>query len=149
MILYELNDSNLVKVKQIYDYLNSIIQNKDLAAFYYLEDIYINLLTKDWQKIDELMLGFETYKNKTLYQNSTRLIPKLYELTSKMLNKLGRIVLIPLLIRRLKNSSEPFYNTSTKTPQTKNTIKFLPLTKKNLKNQITRISNKGSCPKKN
>lgn len=83
MILYELNDSNLVKVKQIYDYLNSIIQNKDLAAFYYLEDIYINLLTKDWQKIDELMLGFETYKNKTLYQNSTRLIPKLYELTSK------------------------------------------------------------------
>ena len=41
MIFKELNDSNLTKVKEIYDYLSEATANKHYAAFYYIEDFYL------------------------------------------------------------------------------------------------------------
>lgn len=83
LILKELNDNNLVKVLEIYDYLTQLTRNKPISAFYYLEDIYITMLTNDWLRVEELIINYDSYKGKRIYPNSPELISNLYGITSK------------------------------------------------------------------
>jgi len=78
MMLKELGDSNLLKTKEIYDYLTEATKNNHYSAFFYMEDIYINMLTGDWGLVNNLMLDFEKYRNKVIYPNSQELMQKLY-----------------------------------------------------------------------
>lgn len=82
LILKELSDSNITKTKEIYDYLTQETKNEHYSAFYYIEDIYINMLADDWESVNDLLLKHENLKNKIIYPNSQELIQKLYELTS-------------------------------------------------------------------
>ncbi|MFO7657580.1 MAG: hypothetical protein R6W78_10970 [Bacteroidales bacterium] len=81
LILKELTDSNLIKTKEIYDYLTKETKEEPYSAFYYLEDLYINMLVGDWETVNNLMLEHEKYKNKIVYPNSQEIASKLYELT--------------------------------------------------------------------
>lgn len=81
LILKELTDSNLIKTKEIYDYLTAETRDEPYSAFYFLEDMYINMLVGDWGTINNLMLEHEKLKNKTVYPNSQEISSKLYELT--------------------------------------------------------------------
>lgn len=81
LFLKELSDSNLIKTKEIYDYLTEKTKNKHYSAFYYLEDLYINMLAGDWELVNKFMLEHEKYKNKIIYPNSQEIIMKLYEMT--------------------------------------------------------------------
>lgn len=80
LILKELTDSNLIKTKEIYDYLTEKTKDAPYSAFYYIEDLYINMLFGDWERVNILMLEHEKYKNKIVYPNSQEIVSKLYEL---------------------------------------------------------------------
>lgn len=80
MMFKELNDSNLNKVKEIYDYLTEATAQKHSAAFYYIEDFFINVLTGDWRAVNNLMLTFDDYASRYVYPNTQDLVPKLYEM---------------------------------------------------------------------
>lgn len=83
MIFKELNDDNLIKTKEIYDYLTEVTQNEAYSAFYFLEDLYINMLAGDWETVNKLMLGYEEFRRKIVYPNSQDLIQKLYQITTE------------------------------------------------------------------
>jgi len=83
LILKELNDNNIVKVKEIYDYLTAETKDEPYSSFYFIEDFYINLLSGDWERVNTLMMDYEENKNKVVYPNSQDLIRKLYETTLK------------------------------------------------------------------
>ncbi len=82
MMIKELNDSNIVKVNEIYKYLTDLTDEEPYSAFYYLEDIYINMLSGDWEMVNNLMIDYELYKNKIVYPDSQELIQRLYRMTS-------------------------------------------------------------------
>jgi hypothetical protein len=81
LIFKELTDSNLIKTKEIYDYLTDKTKDEPYSAFYFLEDMYINMLVGDWEAVNNLMLEHEKLKNKTVYPNSQEIANKLYEMT--------------------------------------------------------------------
>jgi hypothetical protein len=80
LIVKELGDSNFVKTKEIYNYLTEETKNEHYSAFYYIEDLYINMLVGEWETVNNLMLEHGKYKNKIIYPNSPGIIQKLYEL---------------------------------------------------------------------
>ncbi len=88
LILKELDNNNTVKVLEIYDYLTLLTNDKHFAAFYYVEDIYITMLTNDWLKVEELVINYDMYKGKRIYPNSPELVSKLYQITSSRFNEL-------------------------------------------------------------
>ena len=81
MLFNELNESNLGKTKEIYDYLTNITKNQHYSAFYYIEDLYINMLTSDWESVELLISDYEKYKSKNIYSNTQELIYKLRAMT--------------------------------------------------------------------
>lgn len=122
LILKELIDSNLIKVKEIYDYLTEETKNKHYSAFYFLEDIYINMLVGNWETVDKLMLEYEKYKNKIIYPNSQELVQKLYHMTlhnsqailsncvSAQINEQAKMLIAALLQYIENGSSDKEYN---------------------------------------
>ena len=81
MILKELADNNLVKTKEIYDFLTEKTKDKPFSAFYFIEDFYINMLVGDWETVNNLMLEYEKHKKRIVYPNSHTIVYKLSELT--------------------------------------------------------------------
>ena len=88
LIYKELNDSNIIKVKEIYDYLTQITYENQFSAFYYLEDMYINMLSNDWERVDQLMTDFKDYNQKIVYSDSQGLIYALYAILSESTDKI-------------------------------------------------------------
>jgi hypothetical protein len=82
MILRELNNGNLVKTKEIYTYLSQATENELYSAFYYVEDLYINMLVADWEEVNRIMLQYDKLSGKVVYPNSQEIISKLYEMIS-------------------------------------------------------------------
>jgi hypothetical protein len=80
MMLNELSSNNLTRTKEIYEYLSDATMNEYHSAFYYLEDIYINMLAGDWESVEKFMLEYEKYKDKIIYPNSQVLVKKLYDM---------------------------------------------------------------------
>ncbi len=75
MIINELNNNNSEKAKVIYEHLKEATKNSAYDAFYYVEDLYINLLTADWPATEKL---FKAYDHKARQQ----LFPKSPEMAS-------------------------------------------------------------------
>lgn len=122
MILKELTDSNLIKTKEIYDYLTDETKDKPYSAFYYLEDLYINMLVGDWETVNYLMLEHKKLKNKIVYPNSQEIASKLYELTlsnkqtilssceSSQIDEQAKMLITGLFKYIEKESSDKEYN---------------------------------------
>lgn len=83
MILNELSVNNYAKVKVIHAYLTDLTREEHYAAFYYLEDLYINMLAGEWPAVDTLMLNYEKLHDKDIYPDSEDLISTLYQKTSE------------------------------------------------------------------
>jgi hypothetical protein len=83
LIIKELNDGNITKVKEIYDYLTAQTKDGPYSSFYYVEDFYINMLANDWETTNALMLDYEKNKDRVIYPNSQYLIPKLQDMILK------------------------------------------------------------------
>ncbi|MFW5879944.1 MAG: hypothetical protein ACOCUV_03890 [bacterium] len=121
LILKELSDSNLIKTKEIYDYLTEVTRDEHYSAFYYIEDLYINMLAGDWESVNKLMLEDEQFRSKTIYPNSQGLLQKLHQMAlhnsrSILLNcKKSQIdkqakMLIEVLLKYIEESSDKEYN---------------------------------------
>lgn len=82
LMLKELNENNIEKVKQVHEYLSALTLDKHFIAFYFIEDLYINLLARDWVSTEKLLVDYDKYKNSLVYPVSTSLVYKLKELTS-------------------------------------------------------------------
>lgn len=78
MMLKELSDSNFNKTKEVYDYLTNLTENDHFAAFYYVEDLYINLLADDWERVEKLIIEYENVSNRYIYPGCVDLIQPLY-----------------------------------------------------------------------
>ncbi len=61
MILKELNNGNLVKTKEIYTCLSKETENEMYSAFYFIEDLYINMLVADWKIWGQFVLNYSKY----------------------------------------------------------------------------------------
>ncbi len=75
LMLKELNQNNLAKTREIYNYLTELTKDGPYAAFYYNEELYINMLTNDWEAVDKLMLNYD-YRNDLVYTGSEDLAKK-------------------------------------------------------------------------
>ncbi len=87
LMLKELGKNNLLKIREIYDYLNEMTKDGPYAAFYYNEDLYINMLTNDWKSVDKLMLNYD-FRNQMVYEGSGDLVQK----TATMLSQNSQAV---------------------------------------------------------
>ncbi|HLN53668.1 MAG TPA: hypothetical protein VK212_08160 [Lentimicrobium sp.] len=81
LMLKELNQNNLGKTREIYDYLTALTKDGPYAAFYYNEELYINMLTNDWETVDKLMMDYD-YRNDLVYQSSRDLAVKTQAMVS-------------------------------------------------------------------
>lgn len=82
LMLKELNNDNLVKTREIYDYLTKLTKDGPYAAFYYNEDLFINILTNDWESVNKLMLDID-FRNQMVYPGSGDLVQKLTAMISQ------------------------------------------------------------------
>jgi hypothetical protein len=72
----ELSESNFEKTKEIYDYLTEVTKGGHYAAFYFSEDLYVNMLAGDWESVNRFLLDYEKYRIKRIYPNSQELSPE-------------------------------------------------------------------------
>lgn len=89
MMLNELNNNNLEKAGQIYNHLSSATQHAPFAAFYFVEELYINLLTGNWPKVESLINTYNPNEKRRLYPNS----PEVFSLLFKMVQERSSLIL--------------------------------------------------------
>jgi len=65
-----------------------VISQKLSDASDYIEDFYINMLSDDWEKIDQLMIDFENQSQKIVYTNTQQLFYKLNDVVLKDTDKI-------------------------------------------------------------
>ncbi|HMM11406.1 MAG TPA: hypothetical protein PKE03_04865 [Bacteroidales bacterium] len=83
MMVNELNNNNLEKVKEIYDYLTDATRSTPFAAFYFVEDLYINLLTGNWPMVESYMSNYHPKENRRIYPNSPEIFPVLIKMVQE------------------------------------------------------------------
>lgn len=81
MMVTKIQEGNYSKANEIYKYLTGITAQKANSAFNYTEDIYLNLLFRNWYELDGILLDYKTGINKKLYQNTFYILPQLQEKT--------------------------------------------------------------------
>jgi hypothetical protein len=58
MILKKISENDISKVNEIYQYLNSLTLKNNYVAFNYTENLYLNILIGNWNKLTEYMADF-------------------------------------------------------------------------------------------
>jgi hypothetical protein len=79
MLVKSLTEHNYPKAFEIYQYLTNLTLKKNYSAFYYSEDIYINMLMGDWNNLLIYMLDYSNKIKKTVYPDSYAIMPVLYK----------------------------------------------------------------------
>lgn len=80
MILKNLSENNIEKANEVYLYLSKTTSNENYAAFYYIEDLYINLIAKNWFVVSDYMENYHNKVHKTIYPSSNEMITILYKM---------------------------------------------------------------------
>ncbi len=83
MMVNELNNNNLEKAGQIYSHLTSATQNSPFAAFYFVEELHINLLTGNWPKVESLISTYNPNEKRRLYPNSHEVFLLLFKMVQE------------------------------------------------------------------
>ena len=79
LLLDNLSEDNLLKTKDIYLYLKEATESKSYAAFYYVEEIYLNTIFKDWESLLVLAQNYDALKNTVVPQNAVAIYSVLFE----------------------------------------------------------------------
>ena len=58
MLEAKLNEGDLQKSAEIFDYLSAFTAEKPLAAFNYTEEIYLNAILGRWERLTEMLAGY-------------------------------------------------------------------------------------------
>jgi len=62
--------NDFIKAREIYNYLTELTAGKTYSAFYYTEDIFLNIILSDWENLTRYMYFYPERKNKRIYQNA-------------------------------------------------------------------------------
>lgn len=79
LLLEKISNNEYSKAREIYQYLTNKTQNNSYSAFYYTEDVYINMLVGDWYNLSQIMLDYKNKSKKTLAANTFQIVPLLSE----------------------------------------------------------------------
>ncbi len=90
MILKNLTDNNIGKAEEAYQYLEEVVSKENFFAFYYIEDLYINILAGNWETTRHLMQNYSeiTESDKPVYPSSVQMIPTLNKLVKERVGTL-------------------------------------------------------------
>lgn len=80
MILKNLSENNIEKANEVYLYLSKTTSNENYAAFYYIEDLYINLIARNWLTVSDYMENYSNKIQKTIYPSSNDMVSILYKI---------------------------------------------------------------------
>jgi hypothetical protein len=67
LLAKHLANNQYKKAQEVYDYLEQTTNKNPFAAFTYHEAIYINIATKNWDKVSEMMLNYGDLYRKDVY----------------------------------------------------------------------------------
>ena len=90
MLLHNIAENNDKKAKEIYRYLSSLDYGRSFSAFYYTEDLYVNILIGDWTKVADHMIHYQERFFKNIYPSSVNLTPLLYRRVSEKTDSLSK-----------------------------------------------------------
>lgn len=121
MIVNKIIIDDFSKAQEIYKYLTGLTNGKTISAFYYSEDIYLNILFADWDNLTKILFDYNNSGNKTIYQNSP-VISKF--LSTKLCTKADSLVsecqkasidseskkIVKLIIHVIKNGADDQYS---------------------------------------
>jgi len=79
LIAKSIENKDYNKVKEVYDYLIAKTQDSKYSAFYVSEDLYINLLLKDWEKVSQTAKDYKDYSGKVYYKDMFNIINLLWQ----------------------------------------------------------------------
>lgn len=74
MLLEKISKGDNLKAMEIYLYLTNVTAGKNYSAFYYNEDVMINLLFCDWINLQKIMLEYRERNIKPVYAASNQMI---------------------------------------------------------------------------
>ena len=122
LLLDKISNNDFVKAKEIYRYLTIKTLHNNSSAFYYDEDLYINMLVRDWQNLALLLLDYQKLSKKSPYSNTFQMIVPLRKKVSDMSDLLisdcqrsglddESVEIIEIILHLLKTgSADPEYN---------------------------------------
>ncbi len=74
MLMQKVTEKDYLKVKEIYEYLNTLNLPNNFAAFDYTEELTINLFLADWDKLATLLKGYKEKSSQQVYPE----VPEIY-----------------------------------------------------------------------
>lgn len=78
MLVQSIASGDLDKTKDIYHYLSDKTYGNYYSAFYFTEDLYINILVGDWHGVERQMQNYSENVKKFSYPNTYSIYPVLY-----------------------------------------------------------------------
>ncbi len=125
MMVNKILDNDYPKASEIYQYLTSLTAGKTFSSFYYSEDIYLNILFCDWDRLVDILLDYSNIGHKYTYRNASEILSII---GSKLSAKSDSLLLesqksnidaeskklIEIIIYVIKNGSNDEYNSKLK-----------------------------------
>ncbi len=122
MLEAKIIENDYQKAREIYKYLTDLTSGKNYSAFSYTENLFLNIILNDWEKLTEFMFFYPDKKDTRVYQNAynigVSLMKKLQELDNFLfqecnnsdLDEESKRVSTILLHAILKGSDNSEYN---------------------------------------
>lgn len=88
MLLEKISQGDNLKAMEIYHYLTKSTAGKNYSAFYYNEDVMINMIFGDWINLQNIMFEYRERNLRPVYTASNQMISILQNNVSKMSDSL-------------------------------------------------------------
>lgn len=79
MLEARLTDGDIRKAGEIYRYLTEVTKDKNMAAFNYTEEIYLNIILCDWKRLLEVLGDYENLRGRRVYSDSREILYILHD----------------------------------------------------------------------